>query len=528
MENVETSQKFVTRGGNEVIFKASSTHIDELIKLKSEMGEDFPKFSVFLISYNASKFIKRTVERIPLELKNCIEELFVFDDASPDNTFEVAKDELKDSEWKEKLFIYKNPKNLGYGGNQKVGYRYAIEKGHDYVIMLHADGQYAPEYIPDLMLTAIKGMHQAVFGSRMINKAWALKGGMPFYKFVGNQVLTKFENLMLGTKLHEFHSGYRMYSTKLLKAIPFEENTNEFHFDTQIIVQCRALGETIKEIPIQTYYGEEECNVDGMKYAKDVVLTVCDYRLHQLHLTRKSRYLVNREFNYTRKNSPYSSHEKILSKITRPGKALDLGSSNGLLSQALKEKGVSCVCVDMEDPKKVSKEIEEYHQVNLENFEDLKFKREFDYIILADVVEHVRNAPGLMKYIQKFLKEDGEIIVSVPNIAIWIYRLSLLMGRFNYGPKGTLDETHVRFYTRPTFIQLLERAGYKIKEVDYTGLPFEVVFESIGKSKILKFVDWLYFQGVRFWPKMFSYQFVAVAEITELDAAQGEGLISKH
>ena len=130
-----------------------------------------------------------------------------------------------------------------------------------------------------------------------------------------------------------------------------------------------------------------------------------------------------------------------------------------------------------------------------------------------------------MTYIQRFLKEDGKIIVSVPNIAIWIYRLSFLIGRFNYGPKGTLDETHVRFYTRPTFIQLLERAGYKIKDMDYTGLPFEVVFESVGKSRLLKLVDAFYFALVKFWPKMFSYQFVAVAEITKYNAKDGEGLI---
>jgi glycosyltransferase involved in cell wall biosynthesis len=525
MTTISKPQTFVTRSGNEVVFEASTDSMNKVLNYQKEMGNEFPKFAVFLISYNASNFIERTIERIPLELQGAIEELFVFDDSSPDNTYEVAKGIRENSPWKEQLFIYKNPKNLGYGGNQKVGYRYGIDKGFDYIIMLHADGQYAPEYIPDLMLAALEGKHQVVFGSRMINRKHALEGGMPLYKWVGNQILTRFENLILGTSLHEFHSGYRMYSTKVLKAIPFEENTNEFHFDSQIIVQCRALGAHMHEIPIKTYYGDEECNVDGMKYAKDVCLTVLEYRLHQLHLTRRSRYLVDREFVYTRKNSPYSSHEKILSKIDKPGKALDLGSSNGLLSQAMKDKGVSCVCVDMVEPEKISKEIEEYHQVNLENYQQLKFEREFDYIILADVVEHIRNAPGLMTHIQKFLKEDGKIIVSVPNIAIWIYRLSLLIGRFNYGPKGTLDETHVRFYTRPTFIQLLERAGYKIKDMDYTGLPFEVVFESVGKSRILRFVDAFYFALVKFWPKMFSYQFVAVAEMTKYNAKDGEGLI---
>ena len=514
-----------TRSGNTITFEANKDKIDQILKLKNKLGDNFPKFAVFVISYNAAAHLEKTISRIPLELKECIEEIYIFDDLSPDNTYEVGMSLKDNSPWKEKLHCFRNPKNLRYGGNQKVGYRYAIEKGFDFAIMLHGDGQYAPEYIPDLMLPSLTENKQVVFGSRMINKKDALAGGMPFYKFVGNRVLTIFENLILGTKLHEFHSGYRMYSTEVLKRIPFEENTHEFHFDTQIIIQCRALGIEIAEVPIKTFYGEEECNVDGFKYAKDVVLSVLDYRLHQLHFVRRGRYLVDRAFVYTRKNSPYSSHEQILSLINKPGKALDLGSSNGLLAKALKEKNVQSVCVDMVDPSLISKDIEEYHQVNLEQLENLNFPREFDYIILADVVEHIRNAPELLKHIRQFLKPEGKIIISVPNIAIWIYRLSLLVGRFNYGPKGTLDETHVRFYTRTTIYQLIERAGFIVNKCESTGLPFEVVFESIGKSKILKTIDWFYYMFAKFAPKIFAYQFVLEAEISSLEAKKGEGEI---
>jgi 2-polyprenyl-3-methyl-5-hydroxy-6-metoxy-1,4-benzoquinol methylase len=155
----------------------------------------------------------------------------------------------------------------------------------------------------------------------------------------------------------------------------------------------------------------------------------------------------------------------------------------------------------------------------------MKFKREFDIIILADVVEHVRGAKPLLESIQKFVKPDGTIIISVPNIAIWFYRLSLLLGRFNYGPKGTLDETHVHFYTKSTLQQLLDRSGLQVKKWSYTGLPFEIVFESIGKSKILRFIDWLYYQLARVWPSLFAYQFVVEAEIKSFDTSKGEGKI---
>ena len=397
----------VNRRGRAVQFCVDQTKISHIYELKKKLGSNFPKIGIFVISYNASAHIQKTVSRIPLEIYDAIEEIYIFDDASPDNTYEVARQLKQNSALVGKLNIYKNPKNLGYGGNQKVGYRYAINKGLDFVIMLHGDGQYAPEYIPDLILPIVENSASVVFGSRMLHSRDALKGGMPFYKWLGNKVLTKFENIILGTHLSEFHSGYRGYSTHLLSKIPFEENTNDFHFDTQIIIQCRALGATIHEVPIQTFYGDEDCNVNGMKYAKDVCLAVLGYRLHQLHLTRRGRYLVKRDFSYTRKRSPYSSHEQILTCIDRPGRALDLGA-NSLLSEALVQKGVEVV------------------QSATQDFKNLKYSRDFDYLILADVVEHVQSASEMLKYVQRYLKADGKIIVSVPNIAIWFYRLSSL------------------------------------------------------------------------------------------------------
>ncbi len=515
----------VNRRGQAVKFSVDHSKITRIYEIKKKLGKAFPKIGIFVISYNASAHIQKTVSRIPAELYEAIEEIYIFDDASPDNTFEQAHRLLANPNLKEKLNIYKNSVNLGYGGNQKVGYRYAINKGLDYVVMLHGDGQYAPEYIPDLLLPIFEQEAQVVFGSRMVNRGDALKGGMPFYKWMGNQVLTAFENFIIGTHLSEFHSGYRLYSTRVLKNIPYEENTDEFHFDTQIIIQCRALGVTITEIPIKTFYGDEVCNVNGFKYAKDVCLSILEYRLHQLHILRRGRYLVSNEFHYTRKRSPYSSHEQILARINQPGKALDLGSSNGLITESLIQKGVSSFCVDMVPKEKVMAKCEQYFQINLEEYKDLKFKREFDYIILADVVEHIRNAPGMLQYIQRFVKEDGKIVVSVPNIAIWFYRLSLLVGRFNYGPKGTLDETHVRFYTLSTIIQLMERCGYIVTSVRPTGLPFEVVFESIGKSKVLRAVDRLYYAFARMWPTLFAYQFVLEGKISSYVAEEGEGKI---
>src|SRR4029077_13923165 len=132
----------------------------------------------------------------------------------------------------------------------------------------------------------------AVFGSRMMTPGAALAGGMPLYKYLGNRVLTNAENALLGTSLSEFHSGYRVYSCHALKQIPFQKNTHDFHFDTQIIIQFHAAGFRIVEKPIPTYYGDEICRVNGIKYAKDVVKSVLEYELHELGLQHHPEYEV--------------------------------------------------------------------------------------------------------------------------------------------------------------------------------------------------------------------------------------------
>jgi 2-polyprenyl-3-methyl-5-hydroxy-6-metoxy-1,4-benzoquinol methylase len=478
-----------------------------------------------IISYNAGDLLRQTVDRIPIGLFDIISEIFVFDDASKDNTFEVGEELLRKSLWSGKLSLFKNPKNLGYGGNQKSGFTYGINRGMDYIVMLHGDGQYAPEHLPELLWAAAVQREPVVFGSRMVNRIDALKGGMPFYKWIGNQVLTKFENLILGLNLAEYHTGYRVYSTKVLRSISFLENTNDFHFDSQIIVQIRALGARIAEVPIKTFYGDEVSHVNGFLYAKDVCMSVLEYRLHQLHIIRRSRYLISQDVLYSRKLSPYGSHEQILSLVDRQGRALDLGSATGLLTESLLQKNVKSVGVDLIPKEQIKAPFEHYEQHDLERPEALNFKREFDFVILADIVEHLRNPDVLLTKVASFLKVDGKLIVSVPNIAIWFYRLSLLLGRFNYGPKGILDHTHVKLYTLDSIKQLLLRSGYIVKEERFTNLPFEVVFESSGKSGFIRGIDWFYGTLVKIWPRMFAYQIILSSEISGLDSLKSEGRI---
>ena len=502
----------------------SNDIISELLKKKKALGSDFQKFAIFIVAYEAVSTIESTLERIPEEVLPLLTEIYMIDDFSEDESFEVGKELAEKEKWRQKLKVYRNPRNYGYGGNQKVGYRYAVERNFDYVILLHGDGQYAPEYIPNLMYPVVFGQKEVVFGSRMINKKNALSGGMPYYKFFGNIVLSSFENLVLGLEMSEFHSGYRLYSVDVLRRIPFEENTDDFHFDTQIIIQCSILGVRIHEVPIPTYYGGEICRVNGMKYAFDVCKETLLFRLHQLHITRYGRYIMKDE-SYQLKSDPYSSHQQISRLVKSKSKVLDLGCASGFISDLLSKKEVFYTGIDVLPPDKVDIAAGDYYQMDLERIEELPFDRTFDYVILADVLEHLVTAKDLLVHLRSVLNFDGRLIASTGNIAIWFYRVSLALGRFQYGPRGILDETHVKLYTLDTFKSLLESAGYTVVSRSVTPIPFELVFSSRGKSRLVRWVTSLYHRLAQIWPRMFAFQVIYEVQITSPELSKGEGLV---
>src|SRR3954462_9302150 len=277
-----------------------------------------PRLLIFVIAYYAEATLRRVLERIPaaiFEEYDC--EVLVVDDASDDSTFEIGRKYQREHR-EIPMTVLRNQYNQGYGGNQKVGYAFAILEGFDFVAMIHGDGQYAPEELPVLVAPLRDGQADAVFGSRMMTGFAALKGGMPLYKFVGNRILTWAQNLLLGTRLTEFHSGYRVYSVAALQKIPYRLNSNLFHFDTEIIIQLINAGQRIVELPIPTYYGDEICRVNGLKYAKDVVLATLRNVAHRAGLLYQRRFeSISQQDNahYDLKLGYASSHQFALDAI---------------------------------------------------------------------------------------------------------------------------------------------------------------------------------------------------------------------
>jgi glycosyltransferase involved in cell wall biosynthesis len=238
-----------------------------------------PKIGILVVAYNAQSTLRDTLVRIPPAVMAKIDEIFVFDDASPDNTAAVGREVLKEEFHEGKLSIYRNDVNLMYGGNQRRGYQYAMQRGMDIVVLLHADGQYAPEVMQELLTPLETGKAEMVMGSRMMIPGEARRGNMPLYKFVGNKILTWCENNLAGTDLSEFHSGYRAYSVAALRNIPLDQMTTNWHFDTQIILEFLKQSYRIVEVPIPTYYGDEICHVNGVPYAAHCIAETLSYAL---------------------------------------------------------------------------------------------------------------------------------------------------------------------------------------------------------------------------------------------------------
>jgi glycosyltransferase involved in cell wall biosynthesis len=238
----------------------------------SVQGRDGFRVGVVIVAYNAERTITRVLERIPQAFWNECAGVWLSDDGSMDATEELAR-AWGSAHPNRPLTVVRQPRNLGYGGNQKAGYRWAIEARLDAVVLLHGDGQYAPEVIGQIVEPIRRGTAEAVLGSRMMRKGEARRGGMPLYKLIGNRVLTVVQNWATGAGFSEWHSGYRAYSVPALASIDFAVNRDDFAFDTDILLQLLAHPTyRFTEIAIPTFYGTEISRVNGLKYAWEIVI----------------------------------------------------------------------------------------------------------------------------------------------------------------------------------------------------------------------------------------------------------------
>src|SRR5690349_2221174 len=471
---------------------------------------------VFVVAYNAERTLETVLSRIPPSLADDYEvEILAIDDASGDRTFEIGQQIQTARSLPFPLRVLFNPINQGYGGNQKIGYHYALKNNFDFVALLHGDGQYAPEVLPELLKPLAEGAADAVFGSRMLTRGVALKGGMPRYKFIGNKILTWCQNRLLRTALSEFHSGYRVYSTAALKKIPFDRNTNDFHFDTEIIIQLVIAGMRVRELPIPTYYGDEICHVNGFQYAWNVLSTTLKSRIQEWSILYDSKFdcgpgRQEKHVEHELKLGYDSPHTATLNLVAAGSKVLQLGCAGGLMGALLEHKR-SCEVTGVDKfPLAANVKLSRFIQHDLNtSIPDVDIAA-YDYVLLLDVIEHLNVPEIFFDRLREAMKHctKTQLIISTPNVGFVIIRLMLLLGQFNYGKRGILDMTHTRLFTFSSLRHLLEQRGFQITKSRGIPVPFPV---ALSDTKVSRFLVTLNGMCLRIFPTLFSYQILIVA-----------------
>lgn len=476
--------------------------LDRLHAFRKERGKRFPGVLLFFAACPDAAALRRDVEAIPAAVRQLLGGAFVYFTPTQATRLDDPPD------WPE-LTVLRHVRETDYADNVKIGLQYALERQADYVLIAGRGDAFAPEAIPPLLEAALLQGGEVVVG---VTEAAAPPDGRA-------RRVNAALSFLLRTGLSDWEAGMRLFAAPVLRAAPFALNTRRAHFDTQLMIQAKILGRLPVEVKIPAPRGSRKKL--SLAAALRTVGTALHYRLHQLHLMRHGRWLVDFGERYTFKHSPYGSHRRILDAVDAGRRVLDLGCSQGLLAAELAKKGCLAVGVDRLPPDKVKLPYDRYLQADLDDPAlRLPFGREFEVVIVADVIEHLVRRESVLALVRRHLTEDGRLIISTGNIAVWFYRISLLLGRFEYGPRGILDETHVRLYTRATFKRLIRQAGFEILRIQTTPLPFEIVFQTHADNPLVRALDRVYHALTRWWPTLFAYQFIIEARIARLESAE--------
>jgi SAM-dependent methyltransferase len=438
------------------------------------------------------------------------------DDASSDDTTQVAR-RLFASHGHPDWQVARNAQNQGYGGNQKVGYRYALDRGgFTHVALLHGDCQYPPEALPDLLDKAVETGADVAYATRMWSVASARRGGMPLYKILGNRALSLVQNRLTGRSLSEYHSGMRLYSADLLSRIPFELNSDGFDFDTEILLQAFYVGARVEEIPIPTRYAGEVCRVPGLAYAANITRATFDYWLqtHGMGCSLRFRDLRGDQSQLVDKTGiPGTVHNFVVQNLLKRGvsSVLDLGCGPGYVGRLLKQSVPAIRYAGVDQSPTAPAACDEYYRADLDAGPPPVDPFKYDAVLCLDLLEHLSEPEEFLLRLRQTHQSapNTVFLMSAVNVAFITLRLGMLfLGRFEYGDRGILHIAHRRLMTRDSFVRLLQETGYVVEKVEAMPVPFALVFGDNARARA--FTSLAAFLA-RVMPRMFSFQTLVIA-----------------
>ena len=465
---------------------------------------------IVISARNAATTLESVLDRIPRDLMDQGDmHVLVVDDASPDGTFEIGLS------WAEGwtacgVSVLQSPRPRGYGGNLKLAFEWADRNGYDIVVLLHGDGKYAPERLSDLVEPIRASCADAVIGSRFLDSRGPPDGGMPWLRRLANRVLTPLQGWLLGRRLSDWHSGYRAYSVETLRKIPYSLNTDDLHFDTEVLIQLIRAGSRIAETPIPTYYGDEISTRRGLVYVLRSLSSTLAAVLDAVGIKYRRQFdLKGEHAEYSGKFGYASSHTVAVGAVPAGAQVLDLGCGPGYVARELLEKGCRVVGVDaFEAPEE---NVSEFIRWELGTTDELPFDlTEFDHVLLLDVIEHLDRPERFMRNLRA---EAGlnppNFLLCVPNVGFLPMRVMLLLGQFNYGREGILDFTHRRLFTYGSLISMLRQLGYTIHRVEGVPAPFpKALGNNVLSSALLRLNSGL----IGLSRRLFAYQLFLFVE----------------
>lgn len=486
----------------------------EAERVLTELSRRGQRVLLVVVAYEAERHVTDVFDRVPAAFWNHPSaELLYLDDASSDRSpsrLQAWLDERRVGN----AVVARNPYNQGYGGNQKLGFRYAIDNGFDLAVLLHGDGQYAPELLPEFIARFLEDDADVVLGTRMRSVRRARAGGMPRYKVVANRALTRVQNALTGLALSEYHTGYRAYATAYLRSVPFEINTNDFHFDTQVLLQAANVGARIREIDIPTHYGDEVCRVNGLSYGLHVLASTLRYRLHQAGMMCSMRYRRRSHARYQDKaDLAGSSHDAALELVARfrPRTLVDLGCGPGHVAERCRRLGVDVTGVDREPPRPGT--TDRFVRADLDQTPLPLDAFAADGVLLLDVIEHLSDPERFLIELREHAAGLADpagrpfLIITTPNVAFVTMRLNLLLGRFTYADRGILDVTHKRLFNRRNLLRAVRDCGYDVEWSRGLPPPFGLAFGEGLWAKLCHGPAWL---AAWVWPSLFAFQVLLV------------------